>query len=58
MRLPDFLQEVEPGEIRLTGHRIGLYHVVDLSAGEPPAVVFTAGSWAEAESYIADLGGG
>jgi uncharacterized protein (DUF433 family) len=30
MRLPDFLQEVEPGEIRLTGHRIGLYHVVDL----------------------------
>jgi hypothetical protein len=36
----------------------GLYHVVDLSAGEPPAVVFTAGSWAEAESYIADLGGG
>jgi uncharacterized protein (DUF433 family) len=26
--LPDFLTEVPYGEIRLTGHRIGLYHVV------------------------------
>jgi uncharacterized protein (DUF433 family) len=30
MQLPDILHEVEYGEIRLTGHRIGLYHVVDL----------------------------
>ena len=30
MQLPDFLVEVPYGEIRLTGHRIGLYHVVDL----------------------------
>jgi uncharacterized protein (DUF433 family) len=30
MKLPDFLIEVPYGEIRLTGHRIGLYHVVDL----------------------------
>ena len=37
----------------------GLYYVVDAAAaGEPPAVVFAAGSWAEAERYIADLGGG
>src|SRR5437868_6277222 len=28
MKLPEFLTEVEPGEIRLTGHRIGLYHAV------------------------------
>src|SRR5438067_7249331 len=28
MNLPDFLTETEPGEIRLTGHRIGLYHLV------------------------------
>jgi uncharacterized protein (DUF433 family) len=28
MQLPDFLTEVEPGEIRLTGHRIGLYTVI------------------------------
>jgi uncharacterized protein (DUF433 family) len=28
MMLPDFLTEVGPGEIRLTGHRIGLYHVI------------------------------
>jgi hypothetical protein len=36
----------------------GLYYVVDAAAGEQPAVVFAAGSWAEAERYIADLGGG
>jgi hypothetical protein len=35
----------------------GLYYVVDVE-GEPPAVLFAAGSWAEAERYIADLGGG
>ncbi len=29
MNLPDFLTEVEYGEIRLTGHRIGLFHVVE-----------------------------
>ncbi len=28
MQLPEFLTEVEPGEVRLTGHRIGLYHVI------------------------------
>ena len=28
MKLPPFLTEVEPNEIRLTGHRIGLYHIV------------------------------
>src|SRR5438132_350472 len=30
MNLPDFLTEGTYGEIRLTGHRIDLYHVVDL----------------------------
>jgi hypothetical protein len=35
----------------------GLYYVVD-AEGEPPAILFAAGSWAEAEQYIADLGGG
>jgi uncharacterized protein (DUF433 family) len=29
MQLPDFLQEID-GEIRLTGHRVGLVHVVKL----------------------------
>ena len=28
MKLPDFLSEVHYGEIRLTGHRIGLYHIL------------------------------
>ncbi len=28
MTLPDFLTRENTGEIRLTGHRIGLYHVV------------------------------
>jgi uncharacterized protein (DUF433 family) len=28
MNLPDFLVDHPDGEIRLTGHRIGLYHVV------------------------------
>ena len=37
MKLPDFLTEHRYGEIRLTGHRIGLLHVVDChNAGEPP----------------------
>jgi hypothetical protein len=37
----------------------GLYYVVDVSAGgEQPVVLFAASSWAEAECYIADLGGG
>lgn len=29
MDLPDFLTEALDGEIRLTGHRIGLFHVVE-----------------------------
>jgi uncharacterized protein (DUF433 family) len=28
MRLPDFLTQQPDGEITLTGHRIGLYHIV------------------------------
>lgn len=28
MNLPDFLKSDEAGDIRLVGHRIGLYHVV------------------------------
>ena len=28
MQLPDFLTQSADGEIRLTGHRIGLYHLV------------------------------
>jgi uncharacterized protein (DUF433 family) len=31
MNLPDFLVEHPDGEIRLAGHRIGLYHVIDLN---------------------------
>jgi hypothetical protein len=36
------------------------YHVVDADArgGDQPAAIFTASSWAEAEQYVADLGGG
>jgi uncharacterized protein (DUF433 family) len=30
MKLPDFLTSHQYGEIRLTGHRIGLLHVIDL----------------------------
>jgi len=37
MKLPDFLTEVPFGEIRLTGHRIGLFHVVyDYNQGYSP----------------------
>lgn len=37
MQLPDFLMEVPFGEIRLTGHRIGLFHVVsDYNRGYSP----------------------
>jgi uncharacterized protein (DUF433 family) len=28
MQLPEFLTELPDGEIRITGHRIGLYHLV------------------------------
>jgi uncharacterized protein (DUF433 family) len=28
MNLPDFLAETAEGEIRLTGHRIGLFHLI------------------------------
>jgi uncharacterized protein (DUF433 family) len=28
MPLPDFLTQASDGEIRLTGHRIGLFHVI------------------------------
>jgi uncharacterized protein (DUF433 family) len=37
MQLPDFLTEVPFGETRLTGHRIGLYHVLhDYREGYSP----------------------
>jgi uncharacterized protein (DUF433 family) len=29
MNLPDFLTSAPDGEIRLTGHRIGLYHLIE-----------------------------
>jgi uncharacterized protein (DUF433 family) len=29
MTLPDFLTQAPDGEIRLTGHRIGLYHLIE-----------------------------
>jgi uncharacterized protein (DUF433 family) len=29
VKLPAFLNEGEFGEVRLTGHRIGLFHVID-----------------------------
>lgn len=29
MQLPDFLTQTPDGEIRLAGHRIGLFHVVE-----------------------------
>jgi len=38
--------------------REGRYHVVDADAPGEPAILFTASSWAEAERYIADVGGG
>jgi uncharacterized protein (DUF433 family) len=37
MNLPDFLTRHQYGEIRLTGHRIGLFHVVeDYKEGQSP----------------------
>jgi uncharacterized protein (DUF433 family) len=37
MDLPDFLTRHKYGEIRLTGHRIGLFHVVECyNEGMPP----------------------
>ena len=37
-----------------------VYDVVDADApeSEGPTVVFTGSSWAEAEQYVAELGGG
>jgi uncharacterized protein (DUF433 family) len=36
MQLPEFLTQASDGEIRLTGHRIGLYHLVGrYTEGEP-----------------------
>ena len=35
MTLPDFLTRDRYGEIRLKGHRIGLYHIVFGSSGIP-----------------------
>ena len=32
MTLPDFLTRESTGEIRLTGRRVGLYHVVQAAA--------------------------
>jgi uncharacterized protein (DUF433 family) len=29
MNLPDFLIDHPDGEIRITGHRVGLYHIID-----------------------------
>ncbi len=29
MRLPEFLTQAPDGEIRLAGHRIGLYHLIE-----------------------------
>jgi hypothetical protein len=50
-------------ELKVMPWQVGgetLFHVVDARAprDEQPAVVFTGSSWAEAEQYVADLGGG
>jgi uncharacterized protein (DUF433 family) len=34
VKLPPFLTEVEPNEIRLTGRRLGLYHVISFHREE------------------------
>lgn len=40
MNLPDFLTNDTEGEIRLTGHRIGLYHVVQhYNDGDSPEML-------------------
>jgi uncharacterized protein (DUF433 family) len=40
MDLPDFLSREPTGEIRLTGHRIGLFHLVDCyTEGYSPEMV-------------------
>ena len=37
MNLPDFLTQHRYGEIRLTGHRIGLFHIVECyNEGQTP----------------------
>jgi uncharacterized protein (DUF433 family) len=41
--LPDFLTRNRYGEIRLTGHRIGLLHVVDrYNQGDSPGAILRA----------------
>ena len=41
LQLPDFLARNEFGEIRLTGHRIGLLHLVDrYNEGYSPEAIF------------------
>ena len=43
MTLPDFLRANEFGEISLTGHRVGLYHVVsDYNQGYSPEMLAAA----------------
>ena len=40
MELPDFLTRHKYGEIRLTGHRVGLFHVVDrYQQGDSPEAI-------------------
>ena len=41
MELPDFLSQNKYGEIRVTGHRIGLIHIVDrYNDGDSPEAIF------------------
>jgi uncharacterized protein (DUF433 family) len=43
MELPDFLTRNSYGEIRLTGHRIGLIHIVDrYNEGSSPEAILCA----------------
>ena len=40
MQLPDFLTKLPDGEIQLTGHRIGLYHLIQrYSEGESAEMI-------------------
>jgi uncharacterized protein (DUF433 family) len=40
VNLPDFLEELEFGEVRVRGHRIGLFHIIeDYNAGCSPEAI-------------------
>ena len=53
MQLPDFLTLHEYGNIRITGHRIGLFHVVEgFREGMSAQEICDPWEWQDRHEYI------